>query len=133
MCATPSEAAGTSLNGIRMPGSPAPSRKSAYADHEKDATTPSDTSVSMVAAECRSPRTARTWKGQAPHTATGAASMKHSHCQLRNCGAGTIDSTSTGTASNAVTGSRSHSCRASSVSRPSSRGCFLGGSGSAAV
>ncbi len=31
------------------------------------------------------PRTARVWKGQALHTATGAASAKHSHCQLRNC------------------------------------------------
>ncbi|GDY79735.1 hypothetical protein SAV31267_092200 [Streptomyces avermitilis] len=115
------------------PGITGTPRKSAYADHAKDATTPSDTSVSMVAAECRSPRTARAWKGQAPHTATGAASMKHSHCQLRNCSTGTIDSTSTGTASNAVPSSRSRSCRASSVSRPPSRGCFLGGSGSAAV
>ena len=64
----------------------------------------------MVAVECRSPRSARTWKGQAPQTATGAASTKHSHCQFRNCRPGAIDSTSTGTASTAVTTSRSRSC-----------------------
>lgn len=134
MWATPSEAEGTSVNGIRIPGSPAPPRKSAYADQRKDATTPRDTSVSMVAAECRSPRTARTWKGHAPHTATGAASAKHSHCQSRNCKAGTIDNTRTGTASSAVARSRSRSCRAcSDSSSPSARCRFFGGAGRAAV
>lgn len=133
MCATPSAAEGTRLNGIRMPGSPAPPRNSAYTDQEKEAATPSETRVSMVAAECRNPRTARTWKGQAPHTATGAARTKHSHCQLRNCRPVTIDSTSTGSASNAVISSRSRSCLTPSDSSPSSPCRFLGGWGSAAV
>jgi hypothetical protein len=72
---------------------------------------PSDTRVSMVTAECRSPRTARAWNGHAPHTATGAASTKHSHCQLRNCSACTIDRTRTGSAPRAVISRRSRSCR----------------------
>ncbi len=131
--AAPSDADGSRLNGIRMPGSPAPPRNRAYADHEKDATTPSETRVSMVAVEWRSPRTARTWNGQALHTATGAASTKHSHCQLRNCRDGAIDSTRTGTASSAVTSRRSRSCRAAAPapsSSPAVPSCPSGAGGS---
>ena len=38
--------------------------------------------------------------------ATGDAIANDSHCQLRNCNAGTIDNTTTGTASTALTMSR---------------------------
>lgn len=69
----------------------------------------------MVADEWRSPRRARTWKGHALRTTTGAVSVKHSHCQLRNCNEGTIDTTKTGTASSAVTRSRLRSCRVASA------------------
>lgn len=88
----------------------------------------------MVEVECRSARAARWWKGQAPQTTTGVASTKHSHCQLRNCQAGTIDRTSTGTASRTVTLSRWRSCSVSvSSSSPSSGRRASGGSGSVAV
>lgn len=99
------------MKGIRIPGVPAPPRNRAYADQQKEAATPRDTRVSIVAAACRSPRTARTWNGHELQTTTGAASTKHSHCQLRNCRTGAIDRTRTGTDNRAVTSSRCRSSR----------------------
>ena len=46
------------------------------------------------------------WKGSAPHTTTGAARVRESHCQLVNCHAGTIAIATTGTVSTSETSSR---------------------------
>ncbi len=60
----------------------------------------------MVTVPCRALVKAARWKGQAPHTATGEASASETHCQLRNCAAGTIASVTTGTVSISDTSSR---------------------------
>src|SRR5690606_40881804 len=67
-------------------------------------------SVSMVVAPWRRLAQVARWKGQAPHTTTGEVRAKASHCQCWNCRAGTIDSTSTGRASAAVTSRRWRAC-----------------------
>ena len=64
-----------------IPGSPAPPRKSAYKDQPKAAVTPTLIRVSMVTAACRRFVQAARWKGSAPHTTTGAARVRESHCQ----------------------------------------------------
>ncbi len=64
-----------------MPGSPAPPRKSAYNDHRKAASTPTEMRVSIVAAPCRRLVQAARWKGSAPQTTTGAARVREAHCQ----------------------------------------------------
>ncbi len=60
----------------------------------------------MVAAPCRAFSAAARWKGHAPHTMTGVASVRLNHCQFGNCSAGTIASTRTGTVSSVETTSR---------------------------
>src|SRR5690554_7757083 len=80
-----------------MPGMPAVPKNNAYSDQARAARTPTLTSVSMVAAPWWAFTNAARWNGQAPHTATGAARVRVSQCQLVNCRAGTIDRTSTGT------------------------------------
>ena len=100
----------------RKPGAPASPRNRAYSDHPNAASTPSEISVSIVAVAWRRLRQAATWNGQAPQTATGAASVSASHCQSSNCSAGTIDSSTTGTDSSAEMTTRSRSGRDSSTS-----------------
>ncbi len=99
----PAPAAGKSVGVMRIPSSPAPPSSSAHSDQAVAATTPIDTSVSMVDAPCRAARYAARWNGHAAHVATGSASAATSHCQPRNCVAGTMLSTSTGTVSTAAT------------------------------
>ena len=53
-------------------------------------------SVSIVAAPWRRLIHAARWNGHAPQTTTGEARVEASHCQLVNCSAGTIASSSTG-------------------------------------
>ena len=60
-------------------------------------------SVSMVVAPWRRLVHVARWNGHAPHTTTGEARAKASHCHSSNCSAGTIDSAITGMASAAVT------------------------------
>ena len=108
------------------PARPAAPKNSAYSDHRYAAVTPTETSVSMVAAR---------WNGHAPHTATGEASARQAHCQFRNCNAGIIASATTGMASASDTSSR---CRNAAVSpAPSSSASppadSRGGAGRAAV
>ena len=79
-----------------MPGIPAIPKNSAYSDHRNAAITPTLMSVSMVAPPCRALTQAARWKGSAPQTATGAARVNASHCQLSNCRGGIIDRSSTG-------------------------------------
>ena len=117
------------------PARPAAPKNSAYTDHRYAAVTPTDTSVSMVAAPCRALTTAARWNGHAPHTATGEASARQAHCQFRNCSAGIIASATTGMASADDTSSR---CRNADVSAaPSSSAAppagSPGGAGRAAV
>ena len=81
------------------PARPAAPKNSAYSDHRYAAVTPTETSVSMVAAPCRALTTAARWNGHAPHTATGEASARQAHCQFRNCSGGIIASATTGMAS----------------------------------
>ncbi|GAA2928084.1 hypothetical protein GCM10020221_25020 [Streptomyces thioluteus] len=89
--------------------------------------------MSIVAVACRSPRRAREWNVQELQAATGVARAKHSHCQLRNWRAGTMDSTSTGTDSRAVISTR-FSGEGSSVVPPADPSSSAsGGSGRAAV
>ena len=64
-----------------MPGMPAWPKNSAYSDHRNAAETPSEMSVSIVAAPWRRLIHAARWNGQAPHTTTGAASASDAHCQ----------------------------------------------------
>ena len=87
----------------------------------------------MVAARCRALTSAARWNGHAPQTATGAASASDSHCQFRNCSAGAIASTTTGTARTSETSKR---CRNPAISSGSGTGpasSARGGTGSAAV
>ena len=70
-----------SVNGCTIPGSPAVPNSSAHTDQPNAASTPIDTSVSMVVAPWRRFVHAARWNGQAPHTATGAASVSEIHCQ----------------------------------------------------
>ena len=60
----------------------------------------------MVVAPCRAFTQAARWNGSAPQTATGAASVSASHCQLVNWSAGIIDSSATGIPSAAEMRSR---------------------------
>ena len=54
-------------------------------------------SVSIVAAPCLRLAHAALWNGHAPHTMTGAASVRDSHCQYVNWRAGIIAIAMTGT------------------------------------
>src|SRR5690349_18002475 len=94
-----SELVEISSKGIFTPGMPAWVKNSAHTDQAYAAITPSEIRVSIVAAPCRRLVQAARWNGQAPHTTTGEASVNASHCQLLNCRAGIIDSSTTGTAS----------------------------------
>jgi hypothetical protein len=124
---------------MRIPGMPASPKNKAYSDQANEAATPTEMSVSMVAAPCLALTRAARWNGHAPHTATGAASASDSHCQSRNCSAGTIASTTTGTASSSDISSRrrsaavssSRSCDGPVGSAPASGSA--GGTGNAAV
>ena len=122
---------------IRIPARPASPKNSAYTDQQNAAITPTEMRVSIVAARWRALVSAARWNGQAPHTATGAASASDSHCQLRNCSTGAIASTTTGTASASETSSR---CRSAAVSSAAASSTALpgaaaagGGAGRAAV
>ena len=86
-----------------MPASP---RNRAYSDHSQAARTPSETSVSIVAAPWRRFAQAARWNGHAPQRTTGVASWRASHCQLLNCSGGTIETSRTGRESSADTTSR---------------------------
>jgi hypothetical protein len=85
----------------------------------------------MLAAAWRAFSQAARWKGQAPQTATGAASIRANHCQLVNCRAGIMESSATGIARAVETDSRR---RNASVSASSGGAASVrGGSGSLAV
>ena len=73
--------AGNQANAMRMPGSPAPPRKSAYSDQRNAADTPTEMSVSMVAAPCFRLTSVARWNGHAAHVTTGAARVSANHCQ----------------------------------------------------
>ncbi len=77
--------------------------------------TPMEMRVSMVAARWRRLVHAARWNGSAPHTTTGDARVRASHCQLVNCSGGIIDSSSTGSPSRALTMSRSRNDLVGSV------------------
>ena len=100
-----------------MPIIPALPCSSATRDQPNAASTPTETSVSMVVLPCRRLTSAARWNGQAPHTTTGAASVSESHCQPSTWSAGTIAISTTGTVSSAETSSRWRSA-SSSGSRP---------------
>lgn len=91
------------------------------------ADTPTEISVSMVAAPCRALVQAALWKGQAAYVTTGAARVSESHCQYWNCNAGTIAIAITGTAGTTAVVSR---CRSGISSSRSSPARPLPGSGS---
>src|SRR5208337_1582354 len=118
-------------NDIRIPVMPAPPNSSAYTDQPNDAATPTLTRVSIVAAPWPSPYHAARCSGQAPHTATGAASARLTHCQPVNCADGTMASTMTAAVSGTQTASRPASARdsGSAWGAPS----MAGGTGSSAV
>ena len=112
-CVPPAES-GIRSNSIRMSGDPASPRNSAYSDHSHADSTPTEISVSIVAAPCRALAQAARWNGSAPHTTTGAARVRESHCQLSNWSHGTMAIATTGTVSTAETTSRCHHWPASS-------------------
>src|SRR5699024_3029695 len=68
----------------------------AYRDQPKAARVPMEMRVSMVAAPWRRLIQAARWNGQAPHTTTGAARVRESHCQYVNCRGGIMASRITG-------------------------------------
>ena len=82
---------------ICVPISPAPPQIRAHRLQAVAATTPRDTSVSMVKAPWRRARAAARWKGQAPQVATGSAMRATVHCQPGSWRAGTMETTMTGT------------------------------------
>ena len=102
------------MNVIRIPVIPAPPKNNAYSDQPNAANTPTLIRVSMVAAPCRRFIQAARWNGHAPHTTTGAARVRLSHCQLSNCQGATMASTSTGTVNAVETSNR---CRSEAASR----------------
>ena len=85
----------------------------------------------MVAAPWPSPYHAARCSGQAPHTATGVARARLTHCQPVNCAAGAMDSTMTAAASGRQTASRRASARVSGSADGAPSGA--GGTGSSAV
>ena len=117
---------------MRIPSSPAPPSSSAHSDQSVAATTPSDTSVSIVDAPCRAARNAAAWNGHAAHVTTGSESAATTHCQPVNCSAGTIDSATTGTVSTAATRRRCASTTPRSVGAAPSSGAAVARSGPAA-
>ncbi len=94
---------GTRLSSWRIPGSPAPRKNSETTDHVHAAIVPIEMSVSIVAVPWRRFVQAARWKGYPHHSSTGVASCSDSHCQLSNCSAGIIPSTSSGSDSAAET------------------------------
>ena len=116
-----------------MPVIPASPKNKAYNDQPNAASTPTLISVSIVAAPCRRFAHAAAWNGHAPHTTTGAARIRDSHCQLSNCNGATIASSSTGAVSTAETSSRRRSEATLPSSGPASSVSFAGGGSSAAV
>ena len=72
---------------MRMPGIPASPRNSAYSDHSHAASTPTETSVSIVAAPCLRFAQAAVWNGQAPQSTTGVASVERQPLPVRRTGA----------------------------------------------
>ena len=103
-------------NGWVIPGTPAVPQNSAYSDHPRAASTPTEISVSMVEVPCRRLAHAARWNGHAPHTTTGAASVSESHCQYSTWSAGTIAIATTGTDSTNEISSRSRRARVGSCS-----------------
>ena len=117
MSELPAPRSGMSSNGIRMPGIPASPRNREYSDHSHAASTPTEMRVSIVAVACLRFAHAALWNGHAPHSTTGVASCRLSHCQLSNCSAGTIAISSTGKDSAAEITSRRRSAAVSSSAR----------------
>src|ERR687894_2702658 len=99
MLPAPSLGAIVSWKGWTIPGAPAVPNSRAYSDQANAASTPIESSVSIVAAPWRRLAHAARWNGQAPHTITGPASARGTHCQEVNCSAGTIAIAITGTES----------------------------------
>ena len=81
MLAAPSEREMVSSNAWVMPGTPAVPQNRAYNDHPSAARVPIETSVSIVEVAWRRFVQAARWNGHAPHTTTGAARVRDSHCQ----------------------------------------------------
>ncbi len=89
-----------------MPITPAVPWKRATSDQPNAASTPTETSVSMVVLPCRRFSRAARWNGHAPQTTTGAARVSDSHCQPSTWSAGTIAISTTGRLSSAEASSR---------------------------
>ncbi len=103
-----------------MSGMPASPRNSAYSDQPQAESTPSEISVSIVAAPCLRFAHAARWNGHAPHRITGVASCRLSHCQLSNCSGPIIAIASSGADSSAEMIRRRRSGASGSVSGASS-------------
>jgi len=114
MWLAPPSLEGSRENDIRIPVMPASPTNRAHKDQSHAAPTPTEMRVSIVAAPCRRLVQAARWNGNAPQTTTGDARVRESHCQLSNCHAGTIDSSSTGRLNPAVTASLRRRADASS-------------------
>ena len=99
-----------------MPGTPASPQNRAYTLQPNAASVPSEMRVSIVAAPWRRLIHAARWNGQAPHSTTGPARAKASHCQYVNCSGVIIDMSSTGTPSTADPISRFRRLRTASSS-----------------
>ena len=75
--------------------------------------------MSIVEVPCLRLTQAARWNGQAPHTTTGAARVRDSHCQYVNCQAGTIARAMTGTVRTVEMTNRWRSARVGSSTVPS--------------
>ena len=78
-------------------------RRARTATTARPASMPSEISVSIVAVPWRRLAHAARWNGHAPQSTTGVARFSASHCQLSNCSAGIIETSSTGSDSSAET------------------------------
>ena len=112
---------GRSVKPWVMPMTPASPRNSAHSDQPNAASVPTEMSVSIVAAPWRRLAQAARWNGQAPHTTTGAASVRDIHCQASNCRAGIIAIRTTGTVRAALISTRSRKARVGSSGSTGSR------------
>ena len=98
-----SPAAPTGSKPCVMPIRPAVPNTSAQTLHRYAAPVPSVISVSIVIAPWRALTNVARWNGHPPHSTTGVASTRDTHCQPGNCHAGTMPSATTGTARTALT------------------------------
>ena len=120
-CVPASSAIGSHDICMVIPSAPALVKSTATDDQRYAASTPIDTSVSMLVVPCRALTQADRWNGAAPHVTTIVVSRNAIHCQPTNCSGITIEVSTTGTLSTALMRHRRPSSSGSSTASVSGR------------